>query len=61
LRSRQDEDLDSTPERTDLREHAIRLPASPRDPLATCTFDDPILSSVRHDSHSLAQRDDDVP
>jgi len=53
--------LNSTAEGTDLREDAIRLPASPCDPVATCSFDDPILTTVRRNSNSLAQRSDDLP
>jgi len=53
--------LDPTPERTDLREDAIGLPASPCDPVATGTLDEPILSTVRRNSNSLAQCRDDLP
>jgi len=52
--------LDSTSEGTNLGEDAIRLPASPCDPLATCPFDDPILSTARRNSNSLAQGSNDV-
>jgi len=53
--------LNPTPEGTDLREDAIRLPASPCDPVAACPFDDPILSTVCRNPNSLAQGSNDLP
>jgi len=60
-RSWQNEDLDPTPERTNLREDAIRLTAPPCNPMSTSTFDDPILVTVRRDSNSLSQRRNNLP
>src|SRR5256712_6721841 len=60
-KSRQDEDLDPTPERTNLREDAIRLPAPPRDPMATGMLDDPIVSTVSRGPNPLAKCPDNLP
>jgi len=53
--------LDSTPERADLGEDAIRLTTSPRDPVSPFPFDDSILSAVRRTPDPHTQRSDDLP
>src|SRR5712691_12138139 len=58
-RSRQDEDLNATPQRADFREHSIRLPTSPGNPLMTRAFIDPVVPTFCCLPHPLTQRRDD--